>query len=164
MADGQAAIKEAPRELQADTLIEDVAHNLLKIMQDTKLGAKPWDKMNEGEQAKAIEKINAGARHLVGGVVRLVAAKAFDVIPAQIDSWKVKDGLQITLKAVESLEAYTALSKGSFGHLVFASVEEFRGEVAPLAATPDQPSLNADLEDDGRPVFDRTSAGAAGPN
>lgn len=172
MADGTAkisknggpeiSIKDGVRELNTETLVEDVSHNLLKIIQDAKNGPKPWDKMNEGEQAKVIEKIQAAARHLVGGAVRLVSARGFKVIPAQVESWKVKDGLQITLKGVDNMEAFEALSEGKFANLVFASIEDFKAEVIPLAATPDQPSLNADIEDDA-PVFDRTGAGGA-PN
>lgn len=143
--------------LQASTLVGDVRDLLLQEARDVK-EVLPWTSRSEREQQDIIDRVDRFSRDMVRRTIELVIGDEHPSVRATVDSWTVKDGLKIVLKAAAAPAHIEALTNGtSLPLLVFAGMEDVAGERAPITPLKDEPPL-IDPDDDG-PVFDQTDAG-----
>lgn len=108
------------------TLLGDVRDALLS---EIKALPKPWQKMSEEEQGRAIHRASDIAGELVTKVVHLISTKGFSNLPVTINKFTVKDGVKIEVGAAETVENITHLAMHSGAAvLVLATPSAFMGE------------------------------------
>lgn len=117
-------------EFDTKSLLADVRD---AILSEFKAVDKPWEKQNESEQSRLIQRAEYIAGRLIADVVAIVADKGFSSIPASIDQFTRKDGIKITLKASATVEHITQLAEHGMNAvvLVLAEPTKFMGKAKP---------------------------------
>jgi hypothetical protein len=129
-------------ELDAKTLTGDIRDFLLTWLRGMK---QPFNQMEEERQLAAIEAVEGMARHLVGGVINVVAGHGFPRAIVRIGAFTVKEGLEaklISQRSERNLINFNAFA-GKSAVLIFADPDEFDGQRAPAKVDKRQ----ADLEE-----------------
>lgn len=154
----------------AEGLIGQVGDFLLSELKGGR-ELKSWAAMPESEQRDVIDRAGRQARSIVGGIVRAVRSNGLPSMSAKIEGGSFKDGFfQIKATAMMTAEnAEILASKGADVQIVFASLEEFEGDME-AKPEPDQKVLiregvaydaaTGEVLND-TPVFDQTKAGEA---
>lgn len=117
-------------DLDTQTLLADVRD---AILSEFKAVDKPWEKQNEKEQGRLIQRAEYVAGRLIADAVAIVADRGFSSMPAAIDQFTRKDGIKITLKASATVEHITQLAEHGMNAvvLVLAEPSKFMGKAKP---------------------------------
>lgn len=119
--------QDTPRaEIAAETMHGDL---MALVVDELKAAPRPWPELGEDEQDEVIERVRRRTGEAVEDVVRIIATAGFKRIPAKLDSVQVKDGLKITLSALQNDPARHDLmdAQGTTVALVLADPERFGG-------------------------------------
>jgi hypothetical protein len=119
--------QETPRaEIAAETMHGDL---MALVVDELKAAPRSWPELSEDEQDEVIERVRRRTGEAVEDVVRIIATAGFKRIPAKLDSVQVKDGLKITLSALQNDPARHDLmdAQGSTVALVLADPAQFGG-------------------------------------
>lgn len=127
-------------DLQAATMAGDVRDMILTHIRAMET---PWSKLSEDQQRAKIEAAESASRNLVRQSVSLVANRGFAHMPVTLKDWTVKDGIQLKVSALDTVEEITKLAEHRSGSalLVFASTSAFLGARATAEPDKDQPDL-----------------------
>ena len=132
-------------DLQATTMAGDIRDMLLTHIRSMET---PWSKLSEDQQRDRIDAAASAGRDLVRRSVQLVAHRGFAHMPITLKDWTVKDGIQLKVTALDTVEEITKLAEHRSGSaiIVFASTSAFLGARADVEPDPDQPALDVDQE------------------
>lgn len=113
------------------------------------IASTTWAMLSEGDQEREVDALTTFAEDLVHGIVEVVAAGNFDVIHAQLDNFKSKDGeVTVTAKGRSSDGALIALNRIGHKHLkiIVADEEQFDKHRDTVPIDVDQPEMFGDDE------------------
>ncbi len=132
-------------ELQAETLSGDIRDMLLTHIRSMET---PWSKLSERQQQDKIDAAAAAGRDLVRNAVKLVAHRGFAHMPITLKDWTVKDGIQLKVTALDTVEEITKLAEHKSGSalIVFASSSAFLNARSEPEPDPDEPEMKFDPE------------------
>lgn len=141
-------------DIDVNRLMETNGAYLLGVVRDWLIGEiktlpKPWQQMNEAEQQRIISRVTDQADRLVTAAVEVVAAGGRPVIPAMLDSIKIKDGVQATITMSKHDEHRHELfdAQGSRVYLSVVETSPYTGVESELTPEPDQPDLLGEAEE-----------------
>lgn len=151
-------------QMRAETIVGDVRDFVLQEARDAKDGL-PWTLRGEQAQREMIDRADRFARTLVERVLELVASDGQKAVPGQVKQWRVKDGLQIQIDAIEHTENIMTLCEGGrLVRIVFQDPEAYSGEREKITPAPDQRRLGLEGDEeegggDGPPPKPRKPSG-----
>lgn len=110
---------------------------------------KPWDKLSEHEQRALIDRAYTRARGVVLQAAHTIAARGFKSMPLRVETWTVKDELEVVLAGIADEAGVLSLirNKGALVQLVFCDAEDFADKMV-SKPQPDQPALLDDEASD----------------
>lgn len=126
--------------MAADTMHGDL---MQLVVDELKAAQDVWQKLTEGEQADAIDRIRSRTAEAVTQCVEMIAMRGFTSIRAKVDSVTVKDGIKAVLTLSQHDNARHALfdSQGASVYLVLADPDQFAGGTETIKPDPDQGAL-----------------------
>lgn len=135
--------------LNTGMLISNV-RDVLMSKRRQQMVAMTWSQLGEQQQKDEIQDLTNLAEELVEKIVELVAQAGRDVIHAQLDNFKVKDGA-VTVTAKGAADDGAILALNSIGKknlkIVVADAGQFDEQRDEIVPTPDQNDMFPDEED-----------------
>lgn len=148
-------------QLAAETLHGDLRDIMLTHIRSMET---PWSKMSEAAQADKIYAISNACETQIRRAVAIIAARGADPVFGKVTKFTVKDEIKAELVCSSSVSNIERVAENinQPAIVIFASPEVFLGERKAATAGKDQPDLPIEDEDEeDKPVFDSTAAGAA---
>lgn len=135
--------------LNTKMLVSNV-RDVLMSKRRQQMVAMTWSQLGEQQQKEEIQDLSNLAQELVEKIVELVAQAGRDVIHAQLDNFKVKDGA-VTVTAKGAADDGAILALNSIGKknlkIVVADAGQFDEQRDEIVPTPDQNDMFPDEED-----------------
>lgn len=134
------------QDLAADTLTGDIRDFILDRLRHEQ-SKRPWHERSESDQRQTVHDVEAVVQRLVRTAVDLIAGHGRRAIRAHLEQVTIKDGIKAVLTMPPSSEERHKLydAQGFDVLVVVADPEEFTGERAPVAISPDQPTLPTEV-------------------
>ncbi len=126
-------------DIATETLTGDIRDFILDTLRHEQ-DRRPWHERSEAEQRATVARVETAVHAHVRHAVELIAAAGRRTIKARLAQVTIKDGIKATLilSKHSDLRHQFMDAQGRDVLVVVADPEEFSGERAPVAITPDQ--------------------------